>query len=116
MSLRWNRIATFPNFDGSSSIAAENGRNVAWKLETSRMAMLPTAATARPPRIERLRPKRGASRVASMPAANTTMTVPAKNRPSWIGVNCSPLEFGAHVGLHPLGAKQITKSGSEFLA
>ena len=52
--------------------------------------MLPAAAATRPPRIERSSPKRGASRVASMPAANTIMTVPAKNRPSWIGVKPSP--------------------------
>ena len=52
--------------------------------------MLPVAAATRPPRIERSSPKRGASLVASMPAANTIMTVPAKNRPSWIGVKRNP--------------------------
>ena len=48
------------------------------------------AASSSPPWIERSSPKRGASFVASMPAANTIITVPAKNRPSWIGVKCSP--------------------------
>ena len=52
--------------------------------------MLPVAATSRPPLIERSSPKRGASLVANMPAAKTTMTVPAKNSPNWIGVKCSP--------------------------
>ena len=52
--------------------------------------MPPAAAASSPPRIERSSPKRGASLVASMPAANTISTVPAKNRPSWIGVKCSP--------------------------
>ncbi len=69
---------------------ARNGRKVAWKTETSRIAMLPAAASNSPAWIERSSPKRGASFVASMPALNTTSTVPAKNRPSWIGVNCSP--------------------------
>ena len=45
--------------------------------------------------IERSSPKRGASLVASIPAANTTMTVPAKNRPSWIGVKPEPLDQDA---------------------
>ena len=40
--------------------------------------------------MARSSPKRGASLVASMPAANTISTVPAKNRPSWIGENCKP--------------------------
>ena len=58
--------------------------------DTSSIAMLPVAAANNPPRIERSSPKRGASFVASMPAANTIITVPAKNRPSWIGVKCIP--------------------------
>ena len=40
--------------------------------------------------MARSSPSRGASLVASMPAVKTTMTVPAKNRPSWIGVKPMP--------------------------
>src|SRR5712691_11893759 len=81
---------TMPMPSRNTHIAARNGRNVGLKSETSSIAMLPVAAASRPPWIERSNPKRGAILVASMPAANTIMTVPAKNRPSWIGVKCKP--------------------------
>ena len=75
-----------------------NGRKAASNSDTSRIAMLPAAAASRPPWIERSSPKRGASLVDSMPAANTIITVPAKNRPSWIGVKCRSFDQDARRG------------------
>ena len=71
-------------------MAARNGRKVGVNRATSKIARLPAAAASRPPWIVRSSPKRGASLVASIPAANTIITVPAKNRPSSIGEKCNP--------------------------
>ena len=52
--------------------------------------MLPIAVASKAALDRAVEPEARRQPVASMPAANTTITVPAKNRPSWIGVKCSP--------------------------
>ena len=79
---------TIPMPSKKTHTLQRNGKKLGQMIDVVRIATPPATVASRPRQIDRSSPSCDASCLANMPAANTIKTVPAKNKPSSIGVKC----------------------------